>query len=203
MKGIKIILNAFFALMFLFSIRGNAQLLDSLGLDTMRAVLSIEEGLKNPDAVIKLELRKQKLNDFPMEILQFKNLQYLDLSKNRIKEIPEAIDTLKYLQVFIMSKNKLEYLPKEIGNLSNLKYLNLNQNELYSLPAQMGKLDQLISLDLWSNNIDTFPEELIYMRSLKELDLRVILISDNEQERLREMFPKANIYFSKNCNCEL
>ena len=54
-----------------------AQLLDSLTLDTMQGHVSIQEALKNPDTVIKLVLRKQHLKTFPLEILQFKNLQYL------------------------------------------------------------------------------------------------------------------------------
>ena len=37
------------------------QLLDSLTLDTLTATTSLVEALKNPDAVIKLELKKQKL----------------------------------------------------------------------------------------------------------------------------------------------
>ena len=57
-------------------------LLDSLTLDTMRAYTSLEEALKNPEKVIKLELRRKKLKSFPMEILKFPNLQYLDLTKN-------------------------------------------------------------------------------------------------------------------------
>ena len=105
-----------------------AQLLDSLTLDTMTAITDLQVALKKPDAVVKLILRKQKLKTFPNEVLQFKNLQYLDISKNSIKELPDSIDKLSNLQYLACSKTGLERVPKEIGNLTHLKYLNLNQN---------------------------------------------------------------------------
>jgi len=183
---------------FLFS---QTTLLDSLTLDTMTAFTSIEDALKNPDAVIKLELRKKKLKVFPNEIFQFKNLQYLDLTKNNIEEIPEEISQLTNLQYFSMSKNDLEMLPKQIGDLVNLYYLNFNQNELGGLPPQIGKLVKLRNIDLWSNNIATFPEEIKSLKNLKILDLRVILIPDAEQSRIQGLLPDTKVHFSPFCRC--
>jgi Leucine-rich repeat (LRR) protein len=176
-------------------------LLDSLTLDTLTAFTSIEDALKDPDKVIKLELRKKKLKEFPVEILKFKNLQYLDLSKNNIKELPPEIDSLQNLQIFIISKNELESLPKEIGELHQLQYLNANNNELSSLPVQIANLSNLKNLDLWSNNVDKFPSEMKYLKNLKVMDLRVILIPDAEQQRVQEMLPWTKIYFSPYCKC--
>lgn len=183
------------------SVQAQTVLLDSLTLDTMKAFTSIEEAMRHPEQVIKLELRKKKLKEFPKEILQFKNLQYLDLSKNNIKELPAAIGQLSQLQYLALSKNDLEQLPAEIGELKNLYYLNVNQNSLDALPATIGKLDQLRNLDLWSNDIGKFPDEVKYMKSLRLLDLRVILIPDAEQERIQSLLPGAKIYFSPYCKC--
>lgn len=193
-----------FSIVLLFGMMSaKAQLLDSLTLDTTTAYTDLATALKNPEKVIKLELRKKNLKQFPLEILKFKNIQYLDLSKNKITELPEGIEELKDLQYLLLSKNKLVKLPKQIGELSQLKYLNVNQNELESIPAQLGKLENLLYVDLWSNNIDEFPEEIKYMKSLKTLDLRVILISDAEQARLKNLLPNTKIYFSPNCKCQL
>jgi Leucine-rich repeat (LRR) protein len=83
----------------------NAQVpLDSLTLDTLTGFTNLQEALKNPDAVTKLVLRRQHLKSFPKEILQFKNLQYLDISKNSIAELPDSIDKLINLQYFACSK---------------------------------------------------------------------------------------------------
>ena len=190
-----------FLCVFSFSV-SKAQLLDSLSLDTLTAITNLQEALKNPDAVIKLVLRKQHLKSFPMEVLKFKNLQYLDISKNTIKELPDSIGQLTNLQYFACSKTGLEHIPKQIGKLVNLTYLNFNQNDLVMLPPQIGNLENLKMLDLWSNNLDDFPATLSSLKALNVMDLRNILMSDDLQKRVKDMLPKATVYFSPSCKCK-
>lgn len=199
MRKIKVILILLSALF----IKGNAiaQLLDSLSLDTITATTSIESGLKNKDLVVKLVLRKQKFKEFPLEILEFKNLQYLDLSKNSLKELPAEIATLSNLQYLIVNKNNLNILTPEIGKLKNLKVLYLNQNNLDALPPQIGDLEKLEYLDVWDNNLSIFPEELNKLKKLKYLDLRAILINKQEQNRIQSLLPQTKIMFSPDCKC--
>ncbi len=178
-----------------------SSLLDSLTLDTLTAITSLEEALKNPDQVIKLELRKKKLKTFPKEIFQFKNLQYLDLSKNYITEIPAEIKALTSLQYLSVARNNIVELPNEIGSLKNLYFLNVNQNDLEALTPEIGNLEKLRNLDLWSNNLSRFPEEMKNLKSLKIMDLRVIMITDAEQARIQSMLPRTKVYFSPYCNC--
>lgn len=193
----------FLIYLLLFSgFRLKAQLLDSLTLDTITAYTSIQEAMKNPDAVIKLVLRKQHLKSFPKEILQFKNLQYLDISKNSISEIPDSIYLLTNLQYFACSKTGLKRLPKDIGKLTNLVYLNFNQNDLEFLPPQIGNLEKLEILDLWSNNLGEFPSSLSNLKALKVMDLRNILISDEVQTNITNMLPRAKVYMSPSCKCK-
>ena len=182
----------------------NAQvpLLDSLTLDTLTGFTDLQEALKNPDAVTKLVLRKQHLKSFPKEILQFKNLQYLDISKNSIAELPDSIYLLSNLQYFACSKTGLKRLPKEIGKLTNLTYLNFNQNDLETLPVQIGNLEKLEILDLWSNNFDEYPSSLASLKSLKVLDLRAILMTDELQAQVTSMLPKAKVHMSPSCRCK-
>ncbi|MBI3518199.1 MAG: leucine-rich repeat domain-containing protein [Bacteroidetes bacterium] len=186
----------------LFSKSVQAQLLDSLTLDTLTGYISIQEALKNPEVVTKLVLRKQHLKSFPKAILQFKNLQYLDISKNSIDELPDSIDVLKDLQYFACSKTGLKRLPKQIGKLTNLKYLNCNQNDLDALPPQIGNLEKLEYLDLWSNNFEEYPSSLASLKSLRVLDLRNILISDETQAYILRMLPNAKVYMSPSCKCK-
>jgi Leucine-rich repeat (LRR) protein len=197
----KIVLLLFVFSLPLGKLMAQDRLLDSLTLDTLTAYTSLEDALKDPDKVIKLELRRKHLKTFPREIFKFKNLQYLDLTKNGIEEIPAEIAQLTDLQYFSISKNELSTLPPQIGDLSNLYYLNANQNNLTSIPAQIGKLGNLRNLDLWSNNIEKFPDEMRYLKSLKVMDLRVILIPDAEQEKIQTSLPWAKVYFSPYCKC--
>ena len=194
---IVLVLGLFFSIL-----SAKAQLLDSLTLDTMQGFESLQEAMKNPEAVIKLTLRKQHLKSFPKEILQFKNLQYLDISKNSISELPDSIGLLTDLQYFACSKTGLKRLPKDIGRLVNLKYMNLNQNDLETIPTQIGNLEKLEILDLWSNNFEEYPSTFSSLKALRVLDLRNILISDEVQKSLTSMLPHAKVYMSPSCKCK-
>jgi Leucine-rich repeat (LRR) protein len=177
-------------------------LLDSLTLDTMVGFTDLATAMKSPEKVVKLTLRKMKLKEFPKEIWSFPNLQYLDLGKNAITEFPDSLGKLKNLQVINLEKNKLEALPRELGDMQNLVMLNMNNNELVMLPPQIGKLKKLKYLDLWNNSISTFPEELKEIsETLKVMDLRVILINYDSQDRIRKLLPKTTIYMDAPCHC--
>jgi len=178
-----------------------AQLLDSVSLALTPEYSDLKAALENPLAVIRLNLRKQKLKDFPKEILELKNLQYLDLSKNDIEELPDSLVTLKDLQYLLVSRTGLKALPKNIGQLNNLVHLNINQNEVQVIPYSFGELHKLEYADLWSNNLDYFPESLSGLKSLRWMDLRNILIPAYNQELIQQMLPEAKIEFSPPCNC--
>ena len=191
-----------FILVITFAFRtGWAQLLDSMALAMQPTYTDLQEALKDPDNVVKLELRKKKLKGFPMQVLHLKNLQYLDLSGNKITELPDSIVTLKYLQYLIVSRTGLESLPKNIGEMKRLKHLNVNQNELGMLPYSFGELESLEVADLWSNNLDYFPESMRKLKNLQWMDLRNILIPKEHQQRIQEMLPESTIHFSPPCNC--
>jgi Leucine-rich repeat (LRR) protein len=197
-----IIKKSIFVLISIFFFEnGKAQLLDSVAIYHLDETTSLDSVKKNPDKVVRLNLKKHHLKEFPIEILKCKNLQYLDISRNTIKDIPEGIGQLTNLQYFLCSKTGLEHLPKDIGDLVNLKYINLNQNELESLPPQFGKLTKLEIADLWSNELEDFPETLRDLKKLKVLDLRNILMSDEKQRYLRELMPKTRVELSPSCKC--
>lgn len=190
-----------FILFTAISVSAQETLLDSLALSTYHEFTDLDSARRDPDNVVKLSLRKKKYKDFPMQILKFKNLQYLDISKNSIKELPDSIIVLKKLQYLIASKNSLEALPNTIGGLKNLKYLNVNQNEIGRLPYSFGDLENLEIADLWSNNLEYFPETLKKLSKLKMMDLRNILIPQIHQDNIQSMLPNTYIYFSPACKC--
>lgn len=180
-----------------------AQELYSLSeLDTIYEYTSLNEALENKANVIKLTLKGKKHNPFPVEILQFPNLQQLTIKRANLKEIPSDIGKITTLQILDLSKNSIYLLPKEIGNLTNLKVLRLGQNEIGYLPIEIAKLKKLVILDLWSNNLTELPIEMENMSQLKYIDLRVIQFNAEKQETIRNMIPQAKIEFSNSCNCD-
>jgi Leucine-rich repeat (LRR) protein len=186
-----------------FSYQNQAQetLLDSVALALYAEYTDLEEAAKNPDQVIKLSLRKKGYKEFPKVILTFKNLQYLDLSKNRLKELPDSIVQLQQLQFLIVSKNELLALPNNIGKLTRLKHLNANQNQIGRIPYSFGELQHIEYIDMWDNELDYFPESLSNIKTLKEMDLRNILISQENQDYIESLLPNTKIHFSPPCKC--
>ena len=180
----------------------NAQLLDSLSLDTMRGFTTIAEANANPDKVVKLVIHHQKFATFPEEIRKFTNLQYLDLSKNHMKSVPGWIGELTSLQTLILSKNNIDTLPSQIGNLVHMKYFIMNRTTLTSLPAEIGNMKELLYLDLWDDNLDDFPNDLGQLTKLRVLDLRDVAITDEEQALIKSYLPHTTIYFSPSCQCK-
>ena len=59
---------------------------------------SLEEALKNPESVYRLNLSNQNLT-IPKDVwLKFPNLEFLSLKDDHLKEIPEEISLLKNLR---------------------------------------------------------------------------------------------------------
>lgn len=129
------------------------RLLSTSELEKQPTFYSLEKAVANKDKVYKLNLSKQKLEEFPMEILLFQNLQVLILANNQITEIPKEINQLQNLQVLHLAKNKIKKLPETIGDLKNLHTLYLSRNRLIYFPNEMRGLDNLLLLDVSRNHL--------------------------------------------------
>ncbi len=163
---------------------------------------SLEEALAAPrDSVYSLKL-KSRLREVPSEVFtEFPNLQWLDLSKNRLKEVPDGIGLLKKLKKLILFKNRIETISPEIGRLEDLRELIISQNELETLPEEIGNLKKLRYIDMWSNNIARLPSSMAEMYALEEIDLRVIVMTEAEQEDIKLLLPNAKVHLDQHCNC--
>jgi Leucine-rich repeat (LRR) protein len=179
-----------------------AQVLDYKALDTLPEY-TLEQALKkDPLTVYRLNLKKQKLTDLPEEIAQFKNLQSLNISKNKFSHFPSIIFKFTYLQRLDVSNNKMTSIPKEIGGLIHLKRFSANETEIASLPAEISQLKELFYLDIWGTNVASFPAEIEQLKeTLKEIDMRVIMMSNAEHQKIKDLLPLTKIHFSKSCNC--
>ena len=195
--------NKLFIFIFFIGVfaKGTSQVLSEQELDTCYIYTTIEKASKTPNDVYVLDLTKNKLKAFPVELLLFKNLNILKLGKNKIASVPESISKLIFLQEVDLGKNKLDAFPGGLVELINLKKLVLNQNYIEGIPFMIKNLQKLEYLDMWSNNLRSFPESLNELINLKELDLRVIQFSKEEKERITKLVPNAKIHFSASCNC--
>lgn len=93
---------------------------------------SIEEAQKNPTIVKSIQINPflgGMLNEVPVSIGVFVNLEELYLSDLKLKKIPKEIGKLKKLKRLSFAGNNLKELPEEIFQLQNLKEIILLDNE--------------------------------------------------------------------------
>ncbi|MCE2962365.1 MAG: leucine-rich repeat domain-containing protein [Chitinophagales bacterium] len=159
---------------------------------------NLEDALKNPEKVYRLNLSNQKIK-FPSDSIwsKFSNLEYLSLKNDHLQEIPSGIGNLRKLKTLDLGGNDFKYLPSSFSKLSNLseiylnddknldinqsfsvlkdlpqlKILHLENDLLKKLPKSILFLDKIEYLYLNNNELKEFPSELIQLKNLKYLDL--------------------------------
>ena len=116
-----------------------------------------------------MNLNRHSITEFPMKLLEFKEMEVLDLSCNKLTSIPKEIGQLINLQKMFLSGNKLTSIPKEIGQLVNLQRLYLTNNKLTSIPPEIGQLINLQKLSLSCNKLTSIPPEIEQLINLQQL----------------------------------
>ena len=159
---------------------------------------SIEEALKNPEKVYRLNLSNQKVQVPKDAWSKFVNLEFLSFKNDHLEEIPQEISLLKKLKVLDLSGNDFTTLPKSFSELYNLeelflndekkfnlnanidiisflprlKILHLENDSLLKLPKNIFKLNHLEKLFLNSNSFSEIPDELRSLNHLQYLDMK-------------------------------
>ena len=122
----KIVILSFFILAGIHAMA--QQSYDSL-CQSYKTYYSIEEALKEPLKVQKLDLSMQKLTVLPEEIMQFTNLVCLDLSFNRIPTLPASFSSLTKLECLnLMGTRYMGKLPVVLSKMPSLKLLDLRDH---------------------------------------------------------------------------
>lgn len=94
---------------------------------------SLEEALKDPLNVQKLDLSMQKLTVVSEDIMKLENLVCLDLAFNRISTLPASIVSLTKLEYLnLMGTRYMAKLPAVVAKIPNLKVLELGDHPEWS-----------------------------------------------------------------------
>ena len=88
---------------------------------------SLDEALKNPAKVRRLDLSGKQLDKLPASIGRLTNLVELSLSDNKLTALPPEMGRLTKLTSLAANDNKLKSLPAEIGTLVHLDSLSRRQ----------------------------------------------------------------------------
>lgn len=142
-----------FAVCAAFAAQAQNKLLNEKDLDKQPVYIALEDAMRNPMKVYKLNLSRMKLKAIPKEIYAFVNLQQLDLSYNEITEVQREIGTLKNLQKLDLTHNKITELPATISLFRNLEEFLVGSNQLKTIPFGVAQLKKLLLLEVEENKI--------------------------------------------------
>lgn len=135
---------------------------------------SIEEALKSPNSVVRLNLNESKL-ELPEGVFRnFKNLEYLSLKNDHLKVFPAEIVELDKLKILDISGNDFDVLPLNFFKLKNLEELYLNDENYLNLEAsleRLKKLPKLKSLHLENDKLEVLPSNISDILTLESLYL--------------------------------
>ena len=139
---------------------------------------SLEEALKHPARVHKLNLNDKGLTNLPEDFVNLINLRTLALSRNKFTNIPQVLKSFPNLLSFSINDNQIKEIPIWMWDLYNLERLNLAQNPISDFPEGITRLKKLTYLGLFQCNLSNLPSDITTLANLEELDLHGNEISE-------------------------
>ncbi len=192
--------RALFIMLLILPFITRAQFLSESQLDTAYVFRSLDDALKSPDDVYVLRL-KIKGGEIPEGLFGLSNLHVLEMKRSKISTLPDDFARLENLVELDLSNNNLNHIPPVLFRMQQLEVLRMGKNEITKVPEEIVAMKNLRILDLWSTQVPRLPLILAEMESLQEVDLRMIEISQEDQDYLMEFMPDVQFYFSVPCNC--
>ena len=151
-----------------------SSLLNGQNTDKLIEYKSLQDALKNPEKVYKLNLSNQDITISDEIWAKFVNLENLTLRNDKLIEFPSGIFSLKKIKYMDLSGNDFRTLPQDFSKLTNLEELYLNNEKNIDLPATLNvliKLPKLKALHLEEDNLTALPVEILSFKNLEELYL--------------------------------
>ena len=162
-----------------------------------RTYESLEEALRKPELVEKLDLRESpvtqvdpkfkkfihlkelclrdcKISELP-DFLQALPSTCLDLSNTKLTEIPLSIRNYKQLETLLLFDDKISHIPYWLGELKTLYCFGLSGNKNVDSLNNLGRLIWMDALDLSELGLKQIPDFVFEMKKLDYLKM-----TDNE-----------------------
>lgn len=125
-----------------------------------------------------------------------KNLNLLNISNNQFLDIPSFLDHAENLTSLYASGNKLKFVPN-LKNKEYLSILDLSNNNITFISDQDKNAvvfgDRMKSINLSKNQLTMIPESFGQLTNLEEINLSKNNFSNEEIEKIKEMFPSFRL----------
>lgn len=156
--------------------------------------------------VTHIMITNKALTEFPEEIKNLPNLEYLNLSNNLIETLPDEKLFLPSLKELVLDGNpgiNTFDFPQINENFSHLKSLSLSGCSINALSQSIIEFKSLEYLNLSNNLITSLPMELADLKKLKVLDASFNLIENpigmSELWALEELDLQGNTRINFSC----
>ncbi len=126
------------------SIQASAQQSYDTACEKYKVYYSLEDALKDPLNVQRLDLSMQKITVVPEQLMQLKNLVCLDLAFNRMTSLPASFTSLTKLEYLnLMGTRFFSKMPSILTKMPNLKLVDLRDHPEWSAATFADAVKQL------------------------------------------------------------
>ena len=136
-------------------------------------------------------MSNNRLTSFP--IIDQMQLLSLNLSGNNLTDM-DSLPKKEWLQVLDLSNNRLTSMTLSLSDMTSLKSLRLGGNAFAVLPS-LPEAKEMQVLDISFNNLSALPEGVERLIGLVKINITGNPIARSEREKLKELFPNAEIVY--------
>lgn len=156
---------------------------------------SVREEFKAGEKIDYVNLDRNALETFPLELVSFTGLKWLRLNSNRLAQLPADFANLKSLRRIYLRDNRFTSVPEALKDLPRLTDIDLSGNPVTEVPEWLAAKKGLEALSFSRTAIKKLPADLSAWRSLKQLQLGDLSLTAEEMARIRKALPKTAIVF--------
>jgi Leucine-rich repeat (LRR) protein len=122
--------------------------LESLDLSTnrLRAIGEWLNGMRNLESLF---LSRNEIAAIHASLPR--RLKILDLRGNKIEEFPRGLVGPSELELLVLADNQIKTVPSDFGDARRLKFISLSRNRLEALPHHLLKMGKPMRIDLGGN----------------------------------------------------
>ena len=159
----------------------------------LRDLSSCRELLK-PELVDYVNLDRNELEEFPVELSTLTGLKWLRLNRNKLSALKDVSPLVNLRRIYLKG-NRFTSVPEELKALPALTDVDLSQNPITEVPDWLVAKKGLENVSFTETLLKKLPDDLSGWESLTSLQLGGLRLAPDEMARIRRALPKVTIVF--------